>query len=45
MNVMQSMPEEAVQLALGETYPEMQRQQEMAEYIDQTLNRLKGNRK
>jgi predicted ATP-binding protein involved in virulence len=31
--------------APGETYPEMQRQQEMAEYIDQTLNRLKGNRK
>jgi energy-coupling factor transporter ATP-binding protein EcfA2 len=31
--------------APGETYPEMQRQQEMADYIDQTLNRLKGGKK
>jgi energy-coupling factor transporter ATP-binding protein EcfA2 len=31
--------------APGETYPEMQRQQDMADYVDQTLNRLKGGKK
>jgi hypothetical protein len=31
--------------APGETYDEMQRQQDMADYIDQTLNRLTGGKK
>jgi predicted ATP-binding protein involved in virulence len=31
--------------APGETYSEMQRQQDMADYVDQTLDRLKGGKK
>jgi predicted ATP-binding protein involved in virulence len=31
--------------APGETYAEMQRQQDMADYIDNTLNRLENNKK
>ena len=29
--------------APGETYDEMRRQQDMADYVDRTLNRLKNN--